>query len=359
MKLIEYIKEKRIDKIVDKYSKLFLKEIDSNKSILIEAFIKYYGEEYRNIITERLNNTYFYIFISDATIKQIKKLIAENIINNTDIIRNIKKIIKYYGKNHITAKFYCNGEDVQSKSVKNYTTEYFSNKKNSVGGHIVGTTIFNDQSSLIFISFSQYFYDETALIHEINHAIRSSNLAIYVDNNGKERIITKNGIDIKNSESNECIEIEEIIQHKATLEILDFFHKLGGHISIKPTNHLTSKYEKMFPLIENFYKKYETILKKAAITDNINVLFSEIDKDKYEEYKRVICEQFPIIYDDNNNLSDKVINYVNNLVNQIGKKENKKENIHKFIEELKASGKTINFFNSNVEENNETKNKQR
>ena len=71
-----------------------------------------------------------------------------------------------------------------SKSVKNYTTEYFSNKKNSVGGHIVGTTIFNDQSSLIFISFSQYFYDETALIHEINHAIRSSNLAIYVDNNG-------------------------------------------------------------------------------------------------------------------------------------------------------------------------------
>ena len=115
----------------------------------------------------------------------------------------------------------------------------------------------------------------------------------------------------------------------------------------------------MFPLIENFYKKYETILKKAAITDNINVLFSEIDKDKYEEYKRVICEQFPIIYDDNNNLSDKVINYVNNLVNQIGKKENKKENIHKFIEELKASGKTINFFNSNVEENNETKNKQR
>ena len=106
-------------------------------------------------------------------------------------------------------------------------------------------------------------------------------------------------------------------------------------------------------------KKYKTLLKKTAITDNMNILFSEIDKEKYEEYKRIICEQFPIIYDDNNNLSDKVINYVNNLVDQIGKKENEKEKIHEFIEELKASGKTIKFLNNNIEDNNECKSKHR
>jgi len=358
MSLIRHIKENKINKIIDKYSTNFFKEIDSNKSILVEAFIKYYGEEYRNIITERLNNTYYYTFISDATIKELKKLITENTINKTDIIRDIKKIIKYYGDNHITAKFYCNGTDVQSKSFKDYMTACFSNNKNALGGHIVGISDFDNQASMIFISLNQYFSDETALIHEINHAIRSSNLAIYTDNDKKERIIIKNGIDIKNSSCNECVEIEEILQHKATLEILDFFHKLGGCISMQQTSHLISNYEKMFPLIDNFYKKYKTLLKKAAITDNMNILFSEIDKEKYEEYKRIICEQFPIIYN-SNNLSDKVINYVNNLVDQIGKKENEKENIHKFIEELKARGKIIKFLNNNTQDNSEHKSKQR
>ena len=57
MSLNRQIKEDKINKIIDKYRTNFFKEIDSNKSILVEAFIKYYGEEYRNIITKRLNNT--------------------------------------------------------------------------------------------------------------------------------------------------------------------------------------------------------------------------------------------------------------------------------------------------------------
>lgn len=358
MGLIEYIREKKIDKMIHEYNKDFFKALNDNKNILLEAFVKYYGEEYRKVITTRMNNTYFYTFLSNTTIKYMKLLIDQNAISNTNIAKDIKEILNYYGKKHITAKFYYSGIDVQGKSLKEYTTEFFSNNNDVLGGYISGLTNHNTQSCIVYISICQYFHDETSIIHEINHTIRESILANYIDNNGEEYKITKGGIQIKYGEYQNDVEIEEILNHRATLEIRDIFHKLGGCISTNPVHNI-SPYEELFPLIEKFYQKYKTLLKKVAITDNMNALFSKIDKEKYEKYKKIICEQFPIVHS-NNKLSSDVIDYTNNLVNQMDKNNNEKENIHEFIEELKMSGKTIKFLNSDKEiTNNEYRTRHR
>lgn len=52
-----------LEELKDKYDEIVEQTLARNKSILIESFVEYYGEEYREIIERRYNEIVFVYYI--------------------------------------------------------------------------------------------------------------------------------------------------------------------------------------------------------------------------------------------------------------------------------------------------------
>ena len=80
-----------INDIKKEYTKKINGRFKKNKNIILDSFIEFYGEEYRSIITDRLNDISFLYYINDFTIFYL----VDNLKNeNNDKFKNIFFSIK-------------------------------------------------------------------------------------------------------------------------------------------------------------------------------------------------------------------------------------------------------------------------
>lgn len=84
-------------KLIDDLNKDYLTRINGNKDKIIEAFVIYYGEEYRKLITNKYNETFFCWYISDFISHIYNDYICKNILE--DRIKYTKEILKRLGYN--------------------------------------------------------------------------------------------------------------------------------------------------------------------------------------------------------------------------------------------------------------------
>lgn len=81
-----------INDIKKEYTKKINGRFKKNKNIILDSFIEFYGEEYRSIITDRLNDISFLYYINDFTIFYL----VDNLKNeNNDKFKNIFFSIPY------------------------------------------------------------------------------------------------------------------------------------------------------------------------------------------------------------------------------------------------------------------------
>lgn len=123
-------------------------------------------------------------------------------------------------------------------------------------------------------------YDITHIIHELNHKISShilsleplemiSGLCISKESNG--------GVVQENSDLNEAI------NQKMTLEILDELRKLGLEVHSTP-----SWQENMFPLINLFYESFKDSLKDIYITGDLISFINLVGFENYDEFSQIM-----------------------------------------------------------------------
>lgn len=455
---------KKLEKTLRQYGRAFFYSLNSNKDKLYEAFVIYYGEEYKNIIKEKLEKIDFCWYVSDTVTNFCKYFFDEIIenrfndsveilqklgfkIENKDLnegtyvesyIRNKKvlfkindnisekyddifkivfnkdKIFNYdyeknelynffslskrkqkkfikkvFNKSQITEdeinKIKCAIEYMDSIKENQYedltsfyqfieyarkkdfkienriidstnTIVYDKNLSEMIYQYIPGRTAFNIQATedcnLIFFPALVTFDED--LIHEINHGITTSVLAIKDYEEKKFGYLLKIGSHISDKNSN--IALEEILNQKSTLEIEKIFHDLGGKIfNIPDFSCIRNNYNLLFPLINKFYDEYKDLIIKARMTENKNILFSKIDKEVFLEYEKFISEMFINVKERLKNkefyISTEEIKYADELVDKMKKYKQKEIDMKEYLKELKKHVKSVRILNEEFIDN--------
>ena len=312
-KIKDYIK-KDVKKIFDKYAKENLTAIMDNKYYLIEAFVKYYGEEYRSYITNVINNIDFSTFISINTTDMIVDHLNYNYIDDKNYYNELKKILQFYKKYDDFVVTYFSDENKVKNSI--ISDQLFIPSCLRANGFNIAT---NNGNSTVHFVFTSFFTDDLVLIHEINHALTSVILS-NVEHNGINYIIQKTGLSTgcTRNLSEDGIELEEIINEKSAREIFKIYKNLGGDLNIRKFDNFRSYYETFFPAVDRFYDKYKDIIKQSRITENKNLLFKEIDKDVYLKYEKLIASIMKD-YDKREKISNDSIKLANNMIDDMDK----------------------------------------
>ncbi len=211
---------------------------NKDNNLIIQAFIKFYGEHHKGYLLKRLSNS---------------------------------RIIWYKEKKD------DENEDIHNHIISSISVEEINEllKKRSKKAFLQSAYI--DEFDLLVLPLS---YDLTHIIHESNHKV-GSHILCY------EPLIQINGISYSKETNNGVIEYDDIlneaINHKMTLEILSELDSLG--IEVKRTS---SWQEHLFPLINLFYETFKDLLKETFILGDLNGFVKSLGEDNYSYFSQMI-----------------------------------------------------------------------
>lgn len=301
-----------MNNVIDYYNNEFMTILNNNKNKLIEAFTIYYGEEYREFISESINKIVFCWGVTDY-FKHIFKKGYNSINKDTygeDTIKyldDVKKICeldysRIFGINNIDYSKYVDYVDISLKNNPKLLAGNFS---------------FLDNENIIkIIYFDMFCSSDKDIIHEINHYLTTRVLGtLNIDN--KNILVQKVGL---SEYGNEKVFFEELINERSSIDIFNIFKSLDGYLTLnkKISFNNPNKYEKFLPLIESFYSKYNEIVKEVRISEDSNKLFNYIDKEVYEEFVKFI----DYIFENNKDkpLLEQYIKFCDLYLNKMDKK---------------------------------------
>lgn len=314
-----------VSSIIKNYNINFFELLNANIEILIEAFINYYGKEYRNIISEKIKKTYFFTFISKSIIDLMITGFNKFNSKEKELHKDFITIIKHYKNKKNFSIFFENNVKLTGK-FKNQVIQTINENDDACAFQLSNIDLNDEPIYTIFLGLG---VNDQTIIHELNHVITNSILAYTKISEIEviEKIGITNSLDMARGEA-----LEEIINEKTAYIITDIFHKFGGNIS-NFNLYSIDAYSQLFPLIDRFYYKYYDLLKIARITDNQNILFSKIDKNEFEKYQQFITDELNYVTR-NHRISYNAISKANQLISKFDKIETKTENIDEYIKEL-------------------------
>lgn len=342
---MELFKKHKILNMIQNYNNDFFESLDNNIDILIEAFTNYYGEEYRNIISEKIKCTYFFTFISKSIIELMINGYNKLNLDEKASHKDFAKIIKYYKNKKHFSKFFENNTKLTG-IFKNQVIQAINENDDSCAFQL---TNINSNYEHIYTVFLGIGVNDETIIHELNHVITNSILA-YTKNSKIElieKIGTTTSLEMAKGEA-----LEEIINEKTACIITDIFHNLGGKIS-NFNLYSIDTYSPLFPLIDRFYYKYCELIKLSRITDNQKILFSRIDAAEFEKYQQFITYELNYVIK-NHKISFDAITKANLLINKLDKKNKQTEDIDNYIKKLQEQKKIIKLLynQNNIKINN-------
>lgn len=156
-------------------------------------------------------------------------------------------------------------------------------------------------------------FDLVKIIHEINHKIGSHIIS-------KEPLVQISGISYSIGK-NEVVEydsdLNEAINQKMTLEILEELKNMGLKIDITP-----SWQEYLFPLIDLFYNTFKNELKEVNITGDLIKLKQLLGEEYYNQFSQLIFmsgfrTRRNVLKEGKVNFSTNKINTINDLVSDM------------------------------------------
>ena len=211
------------------------KRFNNDLNIIIQAFINFYGVENSEYIINKIRNSRI-IWYDDS--------------NRDDDIQN--QIISS-----------INGDEL---------TEILKKRKKEA----FLQSAYIDEIDVLILPLN---YDLTHIIHEINHKIGSHIISIepLIQISGISYSVEKNGIVEHDNDLNEAI------NQKMTLEILEELNKLGLKINIT-----ASWQEQLFPIIDTFYATFKEQLKNLNISGDLVAFKEKLGKEYFDKFSQLV-----------------------------------------------------------------------
>lgn len=151
---------------------------------------------------------------------------------------------------------------------------------------------------LRLVSFSIILSGDIELFHEIGHALTDGdNLCEITYNDDSSEKISKRGLCVTDKNNmKKTIALEEIINEKVTLDVIEIFKQREGNVLNSPlTVEIKNKYIKYyysfaFFLVNRFYDEFKEEIKKARITDNNYELILMCGKENYDALSNIVSK---------------------------------------------------------------------
>ena len=275
---------------------------------ILDSFIEYYGDEYSEFIKKRIDDVCFFYYIDWDTIKQLISFgLKKDNIKWTDNLINVYQEYKKIGKNKEVMTNVLVG--ITDKKVL-YIPELRNIIEKSIKGknpYCINCSI--DDETKILISFQILTLDDKAIIHEINHALTTDNIAYIEQDSKKIALVSKTGLNVysTNCDSKETI-LEELINERASEDIEKVFHQKGGNLSPMCLNSgMKHIYKENLYLIDSFYLMFKDYINKARITNNKNYLVNIVGKDNYESYVDLVNKYYRTKADNISEMEKRII----------------------------------------------------
>lgn len=348
----------KYEKLKEEYNQLIIESFSKNKSILIEAFVEYYGEKYRSIIEKRYNEISFAYYLDWETIDVvINEFIpqAENpkkyeiFQKFSDAFRNqnsfLSKLFKRKKKDSFLPDNYVgttNPSILNIEYIKNSLLRLFQSPLPVSFNY--GSIRHLDR----IITFQILSLTESAIIHEINHAITRDYIAYIIEDERVTSAISKTGLSIDiASQSSDEKNLEELLNEKASEEITKIFKRRGGDFSAFCYDiPLEYAYEHNFYLVDEFYNLFKDYIKDARISDNKNTLVKRIGEDNYAAFLSLINSNYSTDLDQIAKNKQASTEQLKSLIAAMQKTANassdiSKEELERYYEELRQAGHTV------------------
>ena len=269
--------------------------------ILIEAFVAYYGEEYRNFITEKIKNIEFIFYCDDKEKNPVFNITKPASVNFNQIkpiysalVRNIReKTKRYILSPGLKSTLLLNKEKVvfTTADLQSFDPEEIRRLNENIReNNTLQQSRINGKNYKQKIYIPLFFAGDKQLIHEIIHAIKR-NLIGTADG----FTIDKMGLSVYEDD----IFIDEIITDIEADKIYDIFKTYGHNIIEEYSLYekITSFYDHFKILVANFYNNFKKQIIYAGITLNKNHLVETIGKDNYLEFNKILKEIYDHISD--------------------------------------------------------------
>ena len=273
-------------------------DINKNKQKLINSFVDYYGEQYRELITEKFNSITFVYYISDFLIFYILNKVSIKIEKGEDIdFNDVLGLCLYLYKNglynkHLTKdNFYKQDPNLLAKRMIGVSNNkvfdnyklfiqilFIINRKEADSAYEYNLFSEDKKELNPVISLPIFSIDDEALIHEINHAICSRIISTGNDNN----CVVQCGLNISNDSS--TYKIMELVNDMQARKIYKIFkNKYNGNILTnlaEDSIDIEAEYKK-YSIIKFLFKEFEEELKESCISGNLDILFDRLDYNNY------------------------------------------------------------------------------
>lgn len=353
------------EKIKKKYDEIIRQTLEQNKQILIESFVEYYGEEHRKLIEKRYNEITFVYYIYWPGIDYAINNFITHLNNPNDYqefitLSNSRKksvvsrFLKRFKMSNDLPDNYVGSTSpsvIKDNSIKEALAQIFKNANAS--SFTYGDVHHTDR----IVCFQILLFNETTIIHEINHCLTREDLAYVTENNQRESTIHKVGVNLVNADrknSSPNIIIEELLNEKSSQEIAQIFKRRGGSLLpfCKNIPIVSYMYEKNLYLIEEFYNKFKEYIKSARITENTNALVERVGKENYEKFVELITSSYSEDVSNINQIKQKVLLQIEAIIKQMGNKAKAssditEEQLQAYYEELRKRGYKVNILDNN------------
>ncbi len=349
-------------KFKSRYDSLIKETLQSNKPILIESFVEYYGESYRKVIEKKYNEITFVYYINWEMIEFIVDKFIPT-VQNPDKYIDFINLNQYYqkqkNKSHSLSKFMKYKDDLPFNFVG--ITNPLILKNQQIKEKIIKWTTYispvnvlygnNDLSERI-ISFPILQLSEKNIIHEINHALTAEVAFLLVETNQNIEEFTKRGLSNDFlSKSKEAI-LEELINDKSSEEITKIFKRRGGNLSSFCFNiPLSNTYKFNFYLINQFYEIFKNYLKIARISENKNAIIDRVGTENYNNYVDLVNSLYTVDISQAESNEKENSSKIKSLINEMDHysknlKDISQQDLNKYYEQLQDQGYQVEILNN-------------
>lgn len=341
----------------EELSKKIENNFNTSIPFVIEAFVAYYGEEYRGLISERIKKIEFIFYCDDKEKNpnfDITSPASKNLSQLKTAYLNLVKNVREKTKRYILSPGIKNVLSLNMEKVvfttadlKNFDEEETRRLNENIReNNTCQQSRIKNGNYIQKIYIPLFFAGDKEIIHEIIHAIKRNIIGIA---NGFT--IDKMGL----SAYCEDAALDEIVTDIEADRIYNIF-KTSGHTITQDYflyEKITSFYDHFKTLIASFYDNFKKQIIDSGLTFNKNRLVKTVGKDNYLKFNEELEELYKHISDNlkfykmyNDKQKEEVLGPYKKVFNDIISKmlENEKielenpENIDAYLEYLENLG---------------------
>lgn len=258
-----------IRKLSQEWLKNFENWLNCKYDIIKEAFIQYYGEEYRDEINSRINEIQYFFALSEVAYISTEKVPEEYLA---------KKLIRYFKHSKLVLDIidrqHASSNQIISKAVRQNMLLNYS--RSSLEYHLVkiltidsalGTIHFDSDGNNPIIILPIYFLNDQIIFHEISH--------VFTTPKDKENIYPNE-------------EVDELLNDLTARDVYKIFKNLGGDKILPYELKIIKEYDQKLYLIQDFYKRFKALIKKCTQVGDIKILEDALGKETLDLYFKLV-----------------------------------------------------------------------